>query len=434
MRRSFTGRMPSRVALAWPPPGGAYRGKTMIITPAAPRAAPAKHRLEAVDMWRGLVLALMVLDHVRDFFHGQALAGDPTDPATTTPELFATRWITHLCATTFLFLAGVSIDLQRQQGKPLPRLSRFLLARGLWLVALELTVVSFGFNFGPPYLFVQVIYAIGLSMVAMAVLVRFSPGSVLAIGAVLVLGYLLAVLAMLHSASPWVVALRTFTVLPGPLPGGLPGVVMYPFVPWLGVMCLGYGLGGLFRLPMPQRRRRAAFLGLALLAAFVLLRLANAFGDPFPWTLQADGLRTVLAFLDVTKYPPSPDYVLATLGLSLLLFCALETLRGPLARVLLVFGRTSLFTYVVHIYVAHGLQLLVGVATGYPAALFLDYTHMGVRAVLGHAAVPVVQAGWGYSLPGVYGFWLLVLALVYPLSRWFAEVKRRRRDWWLSYL
>jgi uncharacterized membrane protein len=195
-------------------------------------------------------------------------------------------------------------------------------------------------------------------------------------------------------------------------------------VPWLAVMCLGFGLAPIFRLDRAERTKRLRSVAIGLLIAFVLLRLLDSYGDPAPWSDQATPLRTFLSFINVSKYPPSPDFVFATLGLSLLLFLALELLRGPIATVLLAFGRAPLFTYVCHIYILHLMMLAVVAASGFPltvATHVVDTTKM-------------MQMGWGYSLGVVYLAWATTLLLLVPISLWFAGVKRRRRDWWLSYL
>lgn len=379
-------------------------------------------RLDSIDLLRGLVIALMVLDHVRDFFHVNAFVFDPLDPAQTTFAVYATRWITHLCAPTFVFLSGVSIYLQRAHGKDVRTVSRLLFTRGLWLVVLEFTLVSFGFNFGF-ILFAQVIYAIGVGMMLLGLLIRLPDKAVLGLGALIVVGHnALAPIdaAMFGAAGP----LWLFAFEPGLIPGGL-GFVAYPIVPWFGIMCLGYGLGPVFLRPEQQRRRALLQLGAAAIALFVVLRAINIYGDQFPWREYETVGRTVLSFFNVSKYPPSLLYALVTLGVSLLLMPLLERVRGIVARALLAFGRTPLFTYLLHVYIVHGSALLIGVAMGIPAAYFTNFLADPMR---------LVNAHWGFNLAIVYVIWLLTLVVLYPLSRWFAEVKRRRRDAWLSYL
>lgn len=377
-------------------------------------------RIDAIDMLRGLVIVLMVLDHVRDFFHRTPFTADPLAMDSGDPALFMTRWITHLCAPTFLFLAGVSVWLQRDNGKSRGELTRFLATRGVWLIVLELTIVQFGFNFAGG-VFLQVIWAIGASMLALAALIWLPRAVLLGLGVVIVAGHQL--LAPIDPPDLGALApawSATFEFGPG-----LGGFNAYPFVPWLGVMLLGYGVGGLFRKPEGERTRAILLIAGAFLALFAVLRALNGYGDPRAWAVQTEPLWTALSFIDVSKYPPSLDYVLVTLGVSLAILPLLARLRGPAASVLLTFGRTPLFTYVLHLFVAHGLALAVGAAMGVPPSAFLNMFGDPSR---------VIEAGWGFGLAGVYGFWLLTLALLYPLSRWFEGVKRHRRDWWLGYL
>lgn len=377
-------------------------------------------RLDAIDLLRGLVIVLMVLDHVRDFVHATAFEFDPTDLRQTNPLLFMTRWVTHLCAPTFVFLSGVSIFMQRANGKA--ELSKFLLTRGLWLVVLEFTVVSFGINWGPPLAFLQVIWAIGVSMMLMAAVVRLPAKAVLALGAAIVIGHQW-VASLVNPADlgawamPWFMAMQ-----PGPA-GFMRGFIPYPVIPWFGIMCVGYGLGFIFRQEPEERRRNVLALALSLLAAFVVLRAINGYGNGFPWAVQSDPIMTLLSFINVTKYPPSLMYALLTLGVSMLLFLVLDKLAAPLQRFLLAFGRTAMFTYIVHLYVVHALALIVGAIGGIPSSYYMDF--------LARFAGGPSQ---GFSLPVVYAVWLTTLLLLYPISAWFAGVKRRRRDWWLSYI
>ena len=388
-------------------------------------------RLDAIDMLRGLVIAIMVLDHARDYFHYYALRFDPTDPTQSWPLLFATRWVTHLCAATFVFLAGVSIYFQKANGKP--ELGTFLLKRGLWLILLECTVISFGFNFGEPFIFLQVIWAIGASMICMSLISRLSARWVLALGLAILLVYPFVLAATAHAAvnalragnagaTDLLGVVRTVALAPGLL--GPHILAYYAFIPWLSIMCLGFGLGPIFRLDQAERTRRLLPIAIGLLVVFVLLRLIDTYGDPAPWSYQATPVRTFMSFMNLSKYPPSPDYVFATLGVSILLFLLLEKVRGPLARVLLAYGRTPLFTYVCHIYILHLLMLATVLALGFPFGTATDVV----------LSTKARDNGWGFGLPVVYAIWLSVLIALIPLSMWFAALKARRRDWWLSYL
>ncbi|WP_116091079.1 DUF1624 domain-containing protein [Sphingomonas crusticola] len=389
------------------------------------------HRLDAIDMLRGLVIAIMVLDHARDYFHYYALRLDPTDPANSWAALYATRWVTHLCAATFVFLAGVSIYFQKANGKP--HLSAFLLKRGAWLILLEVTVISFGFNFAEPFVFLQVIWAIGVSMICMSLIARLPARWVLALGLGILLLYPLVLSATAGSvdatrassgagATDALDIIRTLALAPGVI--GTRILAYYAVLPWLAVMCLGFGLGPIYRLDRSARTRRLLPIAIGLLAGFVLLRLIDSYGDPAPWSYQATPLRTFMSFMNLSKYPPSPDFVFATLGISILLFLALEALRGPVARILLAFGRTPLFTYICHIYMLHLLMLAAVLALGFPLGTATDVV----------LSTKVKDFNWGFGLPVVYAVWVLVLLALAPLSIWFSAIKARRRDWWLSYL
>lgn len=378
-------------------------------------------RIEAIDRLRGLVIVLMVLDHVRDFFHRTALTADPLALDSGDPALFATRWVTHLCAPTFVFLAGVSVWLQRANGKSRTDLTRFLATRGLWLILLELTIIGVGFNFGW-WVFLQVIWAIGAGMIALAGLVWLPRWTVLALGALIVVGH--PALAVLLPDPPAVLRpLTTFGPMASPLGFTL---VAYPAIPWIGILLLGYGLGGLFLQPDEPRRRALFGLAAGALALFALVRILNLpWAEPRPWSPQAEPLWSVFSFINVSKYPPSLAYALVTLGVSLLILLGLERAGGRIFGVLTTFGRTPLFTYLVHVWVAHGLALLTGLAMGIPASAFIN-------SILDPSRL--VSAGWGFGLGGVYVAWLATLGLIYPFSRWFEGIRRRRRDWWLGYL
>ncbi|MES1158509.1 MAG: heparan-alpha-glucosaminide N-acetyltransferase domain-containing protein [Terricaulis silvestris] len=399
----------------------------------APKAAAvplaAGERLAAIDMLRGLVIAIMALDHVRDFVHVEAFQFDPTDMARTYPLLFATRWVTHLCAPTFVFLSGVSIYLQAAKGKTGWTLSRFLLTRGLWLVFLELTLVGWAWSFWPlAQPFLQVIWAIGWSMIAMALLVHLPRVAVLAVG--------VAIIALHNLTDAWTPAqfgelsgvwiflhVSTFQTFHGaPI-----ALDFYPVLPWLGIMAFGYGLGGVFTMERAQRDRTLVLLGLSMLALFVALRSGNFYGDPKPWTHQPDFAHAAMSFMNVQKYPPSLLYVCATLGFVFTIFPLLARLKGPLAKVFTTFGATAMFTYLLHIYIIHIIAIIIAIAQGFDPMIEINF----FDKLFLH---PDLFNGFGVPLWAVYPIWLTVLAILYPISSWWAGVKRTRRDWWLSYL
>lgn len=409
---------------------------TLPTPPAAPvSAAPmadARARVDAVDLLRGLVMVLMLLDHTRDFVDGRAWLFDPADLSRTTPALFLTRWITHFCAPVFVFLAGTGAYLQRARGKPTGELSRFLLTRGLWLVVVELTLVKIGFTFNLDWSYLgvfQVIWAIGVSMIVLAALVHLPTAAVGAFG--------VATIA-LHNAFDGV------RVAPGPNASaldqlwiflhqqgpvtilGLPAMVIYPLVPWIGVMAAGYALGAVYGWEAGRRRRFLVRLGAALTVGFVALRLTNLYGDPSPWGPQKDALFTVLSVIDTTKYPPSLLFLMMTLGPALLFLAWAEPRdRGRLGGALVTFGRVPLFFYLLQWPMANGIGLVANWAAGQPAAW--HFQNPPER----FGSPPV---GAGFDLWVVYALWIVGVLLLYPLCRWFAGVKRRRRDWWLGYL
>lgn len=395
-------------------------------------------RISEIDMLRGFVIVLMALDHVRDYFIlGGGFTIRALNPEQTTSWLYATRWVTHLCAPTFLLLAGVSAYLQIAKGKSTRALSLFLLTRGFWLLFLELTVLSFAWSFAFPYfVFLQVIWAIGWSMIALAALVWLPRWAVLGLSAVIIAGH-----NLLDPITPQNGGGLIWTLLHegGPIfvDGALVGLVAYPLLPWIGIIALGYTMGALFADQTARRERTLFAIGLAMLATFLALRWFGVYGDPTfatgpqafarDWREQHDLRAAIMVFLDVQKYPPSLQFVLVTLGLVLALWPILARLYGPAARVLLTFGAVPLFFYVLHIYLAHTLAIATNAMLGRDVSPFLNYLHNGFTA-------PERLANLGFPLAGVYLAWIVVLALLYPACRWWAQVKSKRRDWWLSYL
>lgn len=384
-------------------------------------------RLASVDALRGLVMVLMALDHVRDFFSHTRF--DPLDLSRTTTALFFTRWITHFCAPVFVFLAGAAAFLALAGGKPRGELARFLLVRGLWLILLELTVVHVGWFFTLDHSFgmLQVIWALGWSMIALAGLVFLPPRVVLLIGLALIAGHnLLDGIRPAHWGEwDWLWMLLHEQGLLQPAPG-ITFLVVYPLLPWVGVMAAGFGFGELLRWEPRRRTRWLLTLGAGMVALFILLRATNLYGDPFPWRGQESTLLTLLSFLNCTKYPPSLLYLLMTLGPALLALALLERGRGPLLRPLILFGRVPLFYYLVHLPLIHALAVGVAYVRHGRAGWLFDTGIFG-----GSNGRPPDD---GFTLPGVYLAWALVILLLFPLCAWFAAVKARHRGGWLSYL
>ena len=399
------------------------RGTLAAAAPPVEKAeTAARVRLDSVDLLRGLVMVVMALDHTRDFFGAGAM--NPRDVAE--PALFLTRWITHFCAPVFIFLAGLSAYLYGSRGRTTGELSCFLLTRGFWLILIEFTLVRFGWTFGLDLgVFVmQVIWAIGASMVVLAVLVNLPRWAVLTVGLGMIAGHNLldSVRAEdLGAVSP----LWTVVHQPGllPLTATTHLFVLYPLIPWVGVMATGYALGPVFALKRHVRVGLLAGLSAAVTAGFVLIRAANFYGDPSPWSVQPTGLATVLSFLNCEKYPPSLLYLMMTLGPGLVLLAAFEGVRGRLADIVITFGRVPLFYYVAHLYLIHLLAIPFALAALGDAAW-----------LLGDGPLRHKPHGYGLDLAGIYAAWLFVVAALYWPCHWFAALKQRRTDWWLSYL
>lgn len=375
-------------------------------------------------------MIIMALDHVRDFFHAGAMSFQPDDLSRTTALLFFTRWITHFCAPTFAFLAGVGAFLWLDRGHSPRELSAFLWRRGLWLILLDLTVVRlamfFSLTSGPVIL--SVLWALGWSMIILALLVRLPVHfiAVFSLGVILLHNLADPIQASAFGPLAWL-----WNVLHQQGVISIHGIVLitaYPVLPWAAVMAAGFCFGRVARLDGPRRHTILVRLGVGLTLGFVLLRYLNFYGDPQPWSVQSSPLRTVLSFLRTTKYPPSLDFLLMTLGPAMLIWAWFDRMQFSEYNPLIVFGRVPLFYFVVHLFVIHALA--------FPFAL-LYYGSAGfllspLPSMGGSAAF--YPPGFGYSLNVVYGVWFLVLALMYLPCLYFARLKARRRDPWLSYL
>jgi uncharacterized membrane protein len=381
-------------------------------------------RIRALDVLRGLVIVLMVIDHVRWFLSEARF--DPTDPALTTPALFFTRWVTHFCAPAFMLLAGAGAYLALGRGRTRNGLSRYLLTRGVWLLVLEFTVARFGWQFNLDYGYsaALVFWALGWSMIALAGLSRLPMPAIAAVGIGMIAGH-----NLLDGVEPsawgdwawlWVVLHSPGTVTPGP---GIQVFMLYSLVPWIGVMAAGYAFGPLMLLPPERRNRVLVRLGAGLTAAFLVLRAINGYGDPAPWTTQAEGWRTALSFINTTKYPASLLFLLMTLGPAIAVLPWLERVRGGMVEGVRTIGRVPLFFWLLHVPLIHLIAL------GLSVARYGEVIPWLVR----NPPTPLPD-DYGYGLPVVYLVTLAVVLVLYPACVWFAELKRRRRDPWLSYL
>lgn len=403
-----------------------------LSTPATAAPPARRTRIDSVDLLRGLVMVLMLLDHTREYVHRDGLVFDPSDLWRTTVVLFLTRWVTHFCAPAFVFLAGTGIALQLARGKPKREISRFLLTRGAWLIFLEFTLVRFVVTFDLNYAafpgMLQVIWAIGVGMIVLAALIHLRTRWIAAIGiAIVALHNLTDPLNVAPTAVPPKGAEALWMVLHQPGFISVFGVrllVLYPVLAWIGVLLCGYCLGQVYGWDAERRRRLLVRLGLGMVGAFILLRLTNLYGNPFPWSEQKNAVFTVLSFINTQKYPPSLLFILMTLGPALLLLAWVEPMRrGPVGRALVTLGRVPLFFYVLQWVMAHGLGLLLSLAAGKPTSHFF-----------GMPGFTPPEPGAGFSLGVAYLCWLAGVAMLYPLCRWFAAVKARRDEWWLSYL
>jgi uncharacterized membrane protein len=363
----------------------------------------------------------MALDHVRDYVTNVRVR--PEDLERGNAALFATRWVTHFCAPAFSLLAGVGIGLVIDRGKPLGAMSRFLVVRGVWLIVLDLVVTAAGWQFGLRLIpvFALVLWALGLSMIVMAALIHL-PRAIVAAGSLL----MIATHNLFDGVQPasWGALAPLWHVLHVPgfaIPGKL--FIAYPLVPWVAVMALGYVLAGVYRWHGTRRRAFLIQMGIAATILFLVVRGLNAYGDPALWTTQRTPALTVASFFNARKYPPSLDFLLMTLGPTLVALALVEGARSRVAGWVSVYGRVPLFFYVVHIYLAH------------TVAVVLMYAQSGtLRRVLAVTDPASIPAWYGVSLPGVYVAWTIVVVAMYPLCHWFARLKQERRDWWLSYL
>ena len=393
-------------------------------------ASPGKHgRIYSIDLLRGLVMILMALDHTRDFIHAEAFTHNPLDPATTTPFLFFTRFITHYCAPVFVLLAGVSIYLQglrKSQGE----LSVFLLKRGLWLIFVEFILITFAWTFDFRFiLFVmQVIWAIGISMVFMSVIIRLPYWLIVTLGLTIVLGHnVFDFVEATHNGLWWDLLRNGNFAFHEILPGRQIAII-YPFLPWLGLMMVGYGLGKIFE-PAVSIERRKKFLintGLGLIFLFVALRYLNVYGDPHPWSVQGEGWRTFLSFMNVHKYPPSLLFFCITLGPALILLALFENTSNKVSQAISIYGRVPFFYYILHFYILHLLAMIL--------FLFRGHTwEEGTQSIYGIPFNFLIQ-GEGYSIGIVYLIWILMVLALYPLCKWFSDLKKRSGHWAMSYL
>jgi uncharacterized membrane protein len=383
----------------------------------APAAPAVQSRVASIDLIRGAVMVLMAIDHVR--VYSGLPAGGPT------AGIFFTRWITHFVAPAFIFLAGTSAFFY---GRKHSDLSRFLRIRGVWLILLELTVIRVAWTFNVDfanYLLGGVIWVIGWCMIIMSWLVRMRPRAVGIVGVSIIALHNL-VMGPIIQATPalgesWKILYIGFAN--GPL-NGTPLIILYSIIPWIGVMAAGYGFGTILTLELARRNRLCLQIGLGATALFLLLRGVNVYGDPRPWSAGGQ-MPAVLSFLNTTKYPASLSFLLMTLGPTIALIPLLDRARGRVTQWLTVFGRVPFFYYVLHIPLIHALALVVSKVRLGSVSPWLFTNHP-----MGNPPPP---DGYTWSLGLLYFVWAIAVVMIYFPSRWYADLKARRSDWWLKY-
>ncbi|OQP46846.1 hypothetical protein A4H97_04805 [Niastella yeongjuensis] len=376
-------------------------------------------RVYSIDVLRGIVMIIMTLDHVRDLLHTTSITQQPTDLNTTTPLLFFTRWITHLCAPTFVFLSGTSAFLSMKRTNDLQASRRFLLTRGLWLIVLEFTLVGFGVWFDIHFnvLFFNVIATIGIGFIVLALLLERSTKTIAIIGLCILL---------LHNLAPLVpgnenalfkkLLMPLFAPASYPLGNGRFFIIGYPPIPWLGIMLIGFVCGRFFELEIKKQQSLFIKMGFAAIGLFILLRFINLYGDPAPWSQQKNGLFTFLSFINVTKYPPSLQFCLLFLGVMFPVAAAIAGLQNKWTEIISVYGKVPLFYFVLHWYLIHPLVFVMVFMQGFKSTDMVFGFNFG-RPI----------AGSGIPLWTVYIVWMAIVMAMYPLCKWYGRYKERNK-------
>lgn len=387
-----------------------------------------KSRIHSIDLLRGLVMIIMALDHTRDFFHADAMTQDPLNPATTTPWLYFTRWVTHFCAPTFVFLSGASIWLQSLR-KTKKELSLFVIKRGFWLLFVEVVIVNFVFYFDIYFsaIVLTTIWSIGISMIILGLFIWLPFRVILISGILIVFGHNLLdwYEQGKESFSVWYSLLHRVGFYP--VKDGFSFGVLYPFLSWSGLMMLGYCFGKLlYETPESRRKKVLLMLGLSITLFFVIMRFADVYGDPDVLNDKDNPTTSLYSFLDVSKYPPSLLFMCATIGPAIIFLAFTDKAKGAVTRVISVYGRVAFFYYIVHFLLIHVIS----------STMFFIRGHKFEEGIYTDGSFPnFLKPGEGYSLFAVYLFWIGIVALLYPLCKWYDSYKTRHKEkWWLSYL
>lgn len=389
------------------------------------------YRLSSIDFLRGVVILIMAIDHVRDFFYVNNIQDPMADPNVSV-ALYLTRWITHFCAPVFVFLAGTSAGLMTER-KSQTELSKFLLTRGLWLIFIEFVVISTAVTFAPfgemmmggkILVAMQVIWAIGASMIILALVSFLGQKFCLLAGVLIVVfGNLLGPIWPAGNLFAGTDPIWVTLYVPASFGIGIFHFAsLYPLIPWLGVMLLGFGATFIFKKEPINRDHYLRITGLFLIALFLILRLVDVYGEPNSWQKHDSNFAaTVFDFMNVSKYPPSLMFFLATLGPMAILCSYADRWNGKVKDIFVMFGRVPFMFYILHFYLIHALSVVAGVMQGFETHLFFHF-------------FPFYPEGYGISLPAVYGVWIMVCFILYWPCKWMAGLKARRKDWWLSYL
>ena len=386
-----------------------------------------KPRIQSIDLLKGLVMVIMALDHVRDYFHYSAFFFDATDPEQTTWPIFITRFITHFCAPAFSFLAGTSAFMIGKRKLP-AELSSFLFKRGLWLVFVEIIIINFGWKFDINFTHIglQTIWSLGISMIVLAGLIYLPKKIILAISIVIIFGHNLLDNIHFEGSSLWSILheYKQFEFIEGHKV-----LFAYSLLPWIAVMSLGYCFGSLYdsSFEVKKRKRILNNLGIGSLVLFLILIAINKYGNPVQWTNYGITSKTLMSIFDINKYPPSLLYLLITLGGTFLFLANAEKLKGKVVDFFCVFGRVPFFYYILHIYLIHLIAVFAAEFTGFGWQVMVSMPTFATR----------VEAlkGYGFNLITVYVVWIIVILLLYPLCKKFDNYKQSHKEkWWLSYL
>ena len=385
-------------------------------------------RIRSIDIVRGIVMIIMALDHIRDLMHNTSLTQSPTDLNTTTPILFFTRWITYLCAPTFVFLSGASAYLSVKRSGDINKSKRFLLKRGLWLILLEFTLVNFAlwFDFHFRILMLQVIAAIGAGLILLSFLLKVDAKKIGIIALIIIFAHNLLQYVPAPQSQSLKVLMNIFFV-PGPqvVSPNFSFFTSYPVIPWAAILLFGFSCGRIFEKDSNYQKRYFLNLGIASLLLFVILRFINIYGDPFHWATQKNNVFTLLSFFNVTKYPPSLIFDLLFLGITFILLSLAERFSSGVQNILSVYGKVPMFYYLLHLYFIRLAVFIMVFAQGFHwKDLLFGPFQFGRPA-----------SGSGLSLGMIYIVWAVIVILLYPLCKWYGNYKAQHREKeWLRYL